>query len=439
VSTAVKWGMVSGRSKKASNKDGIRALLREARAAAPLPERIGASRRPGIFVLLFWSALAAALATWAFDLFGEGRRFGLVPVAVAALAMIVAWELLLWNPRTDARRKLLALSFFVATAFALCQTTNILWLLPLYSIAVADGVFLFGFGRGTVLAAFTLPLAFVSGYVYLPQDTRIAGATFLAGIMVPVAAFVVGICKTVVDAERSRQEARALLKELEHANAELRRQAGKVRELAISEERASIAREVHDTVGHHLTAINLQLQNAERFGEKDPERARRKVREAREATLSALAEVRRSVRALKPPALDERSGVAALAALARSFDGAGPEVSFQLEGEERALSGETELALYRATQEGLTNAAKHSRARRVSVRLAFEPQETRLVVADDGDGVPEGRPGGGFGLAALRERVEALGGTLAVENRPEGGIALEVVLPIEAPKGPEAG
>ena len=404
-----------------------------------MPQSIGASRRPGIFVILFWSALAAALATWAFDLFGEGRRFGLVPVSVTAVVVIMAWLLLPWDPRTDAHRKLLAISFFVAAAFALCQMTNILWLLPLYSIAVANGVFVFGFGRGTILGAVTLPLAFASGYIYLPQDVRFAGAAFLAGIMVPVAAFVVGICKTVVDAERSRQEARTLLRELEEANAELKRQAGKVRELAISEERARIAREVHDSVGHHLTAINLQLQNAERFGERDPERSRQKVREARESTLSALAEVRRSVRALKPTALEERSGVAALAALVRSFDGAGPDVSFELEGEERMLSEEMELALYRATQEALTNAAKHSSARRVSVRLAFEPEETRLVVADDGVGVPKGRPEGGFGLAALRERVEALGGTLAAGNRTEGGFVLEIVIPIQAPKGPEAG
>jgi signal transduction histidine kinase len=431
--------MVSGGSKKVSNKDRIRAWLRDARAAAPLPERIGASRRPGIFVLLFWSALAAALATWAFDLFGEGRRFGLVPVSVAAVILIVSWLLLPWDPRTDARRKLLALSFFVAAAFALCQATNILWSLPLYSIAVADGVFLFGFGRGTVLAAATPPLAFVSGYVYLSQDVRFAGSAFLAGLMVPVAAFVVGICKAVLDAEQSRGEARALLRELEEANAELKRQAAKAKELAISEERARIAREVHDSVGHHLTAINLQLQNAERFGGKDPERSRQKVREARESTLSALAEVRRSVRALKPPALEERSGVAALAALARSFDGAGPDVSFELVGQEKLLSEEAELALYRATQEGLTNAAKHSSARRVRVRVAFEPEETRLVVADDGEGAPEGMPGVGFGLAALRERIEALGGTLAAGNRPEGGFALEIVLPIEARTGTGTG
>src|SRR5215217_2815430 len=421
--------MASEAHKTAPNRDRIWAWLREARALAPLPESIGASPRPGIFVLLFWSALAAALATWAFDLFGEGRRVGLVPVSVAAVVLIVAWLLLPWAPRTDARRKLLSLSFFVAAVFALCQMTNILWSLPLYSIAVADGVFLFGLGRGTFLAVATLPLAFASGYIYLPQDARFAGAAFLAGTMVPVAAFVVGICKALLDAEQSRREARTLLRELEEANAELKRQAAKAKELAISEERARIAREVHDSVGHHLTAINLQLQNAERFGQMDPERGRQKIQEARESTLQALAEVRRSVRALKPPALEERSGVAALAALAHAFDGAGPDVSFDLEGEKGTLSEETGLVLYRATQEGLTNAARHSRARRVRVKLAFEPEELRLAVVNDGEGGLEGAMRGGFGLAALRERVEALGGKMAAGNRPEGGFALRIALP----------
>jgi signal transduction histidine kinase len=254
-------------------------------------------------------------------------------------------------------------------------------------------------------------------------------AAFLAGIMVPVAAFVLGICKALVDSEQNREEARRLLAELDRANAELRRRASTVRALAIAEERARMAREVHDSVGHHLTAIHLQLQNAERFGDRDPGRAWSKVRAAREATQAALAEVRRSVRSLKPPALDERSGVAALLGLARSFHGAGPAVSFDVEGEEQVLPEEAELVLYRATQEGLTNAAKHSRANRVRVRLTFAPEATRLVVADDGAGARDGTAADGFGLAALGERVAALGGTLVTGNRPEGGFALRIELP----------
>ena len=439
MTTAVKWGMASGAQRTDPNGNRVRAWLREVRSAIDFSQIPGTPRRPGIFVLLFWSAVAVALLTWTFDFFGEGRRFGIVPVLAATVVLIAAWLALPWDPRTGGRRKILALAFFVAAAFAFCQTTSVIWSWPLYSIAVADGVFLFGFGRGAVLAIVTLPLAFVGGYVYLSQEARFPGSLFLAGTMVPVAAFVVGICKAVVDAQQSRRQARALLVELEHANAELRRQSGKVKELAISEERARIAREVHDSVGHHLTAINLQLQNAERFGQKNPERASEKVREARESTLSALAEVRRSVRALKPPALEERSGVAALAALARSFDGAGPEVSFELEGEEGPLSEETGLVLYRATQEGLTNAARHSRARRVRVKLAFEPEELRLAIVDDGEGALEGAMRGGFGLAALRERVEALGGNMAAGNRPEGGFALRIALPRDHSTDQEAG
>jgi signal transduction histidine kinase len=153
------------------------------------------------------------------------------------------------------------------------------------------------------------------------------------------------------------------------------------------------------------------------------------VRDARQATLSALAEVRRSVRALKPPGLEERSGVAAIAALARSFDGLGPDVAFQVEGSDHRLSEDVELVLYRTTQEGLTNAAKHSQARRVRVALTIGTDDTRLTITDDGVGVDERAAEHGFGLVALRERVEAVGGTLTAENHSEGGFALQVVVP----------
>jgi hypothetical protein len=119
---AIKWGMASGARKTTSRRrDPILSRLREARMATPTPEY--APRRPGIFVLLFWSALAAALATWAFDLFGDGQRFGVLPVPVTAIALEISWLLLPWDPRTGTRRKALALSFFAAT-FALSQTTG---------------------------------------------------------------------------------------------------------------------------------------------------------------------------------------------------------------------------------------------------------------------------------------------------------------------------
>ena len=141
--------------------------------------------------------------------------------------------------------------------------------------------------------------------------------------------------------------------------------------------------------------------------------------------------MRRSVRALKPPAL-EGDCAGALAALARSFDGAGPEVRFAVDGEERELPEGVTLALYRALQEGLTNASRHSNANLVRATLSFEAERVGLTVVDDGTGTPDGpreAADGGFGLVALRERAEGLGGVARFGGAEAGGFVLEMELP----------
>jgi signal transduction histidine kinase len=388
----------------------------------------GDQRRPAIFALLFWMLVGSAIVAWVLDSNGDWRRAGALPFVLTTAALVTTWGLIPWDAAASWRRKL-AVPAFLAASLAFGSVTFFLWGLALYPITVANAVFAFGFGRGIAFAVAAMPLFWASVYLVAPDDLGVAGTTFLTAITAPMAVFMLGICKVVRDAERGREEVQVLLGDLAAANAELRRQAERTKALAIAEERARVAREVHDSLGHHLTAINLQLQNAERFAPRDPERSLDKVREARASTLAALAEVWRSVRALKPAALDELGGAGAIAALACSFDGAGPSVSFRVEGTERPLPAETELALYRVAQEGLTNAARHAGARRVDVRLAFNSETATLVVADDGDGVCSDSPGDGFGLAALRDRVESLGGTLAAGNRPGGGFMLEAVVP----------
>ena len=163
--------------------------------------------------------------------------------------------------------------------------------------------------------------------------------------------------------------------------------------------------------------------------DRDPNRAKAEVDKAKALASEALREVRRSVRALKPLAVEERTGAGALRALIRGFEGTGPAVSFDVTGEERELPPETELVLYRALQEGLTNALRHSDARRVHVALAFDNGGVRITVSDDGDGVPAERPPG-FGLSGLKERAASLGGEARAGNAPDGGFALEVELPV---------
>ena len=422
-------------------------LLRWGRSSFRLPRRLEWAfpefpeevRRPGIFALLFWGALAMPFVSWGVAwYFSAGRPVGLVLAMLAACALTALWLLLPWDPRTSLRRKLAAPAF-LAGVFVMGRIlpgSTVLF----YPIAFANGVFLFGFRRGIAYAAATLAVIFVDGalamWLVLSSPTSWGVVTInsllIVAVYAAVAVFVIGICMSIVEANRRREETNALLGELESAHAELKEYAARVRVLAVSEERIRMAREIHDGLGHYLTAVNLRLEHARRSRSRRPEEAWEEVGEAKGLVSSALSEMRRAVRALKPLDLEERSGAGALNALARSFEGTGREVSFRVEGSELALSEGTELTLYRAMQEGLTNALKHSSARRVFATLTFEEGNATLMIADDGEGAPNGAPEEGFGLRALRERVEELGGTLEAGTAPgEEGFVLRVRLPAD--------
>jgi signal transduction histidine kinase len=146
-----------------------------------------------------------------------------------------------------------------------------------------------------------------------------------------------------------------------------------------------------------------------------------------------LDEVRRSVRMLRadPPPLELR---AALADLVRAADGAappgaagGPPVSLAVEGDEDGYDELALSALYRAAQEGITNARRHARASHVSVSVALGDAGARLVVTDDGRGFPPGREG--FGLLGMRERVQLAGGRVELESAQGSGTRITVTVP----------
>jgi signal transduction histidine kinase len=230
-----------------------------------------------------------------------------------------------------------------------------------------------------------------------------------------------------------KAQAEGLLRDLQAANDELAATREREKELAVAEERVRLARDIHDGLGHHLTVLNIQLQAAAKLIGRDAERAAAAIATCRDEAQAALDEVRRSVATMRRSPLDGRLLEQALAELVRDFDRGSPlEAGFEQYGDSAPLAPAAAMTLYRAAQEGLTNAQKHAAARRVAVTLAFEETEVRLAVRDDGmqDGSNIGA--GGFGLAGLRERAEQLGGALRAERQAGGGFLLELVLPIKA-------
>ncbi|WP_369244768.1 sensor histidine kinase [Streptomyces sp. R41] len=207
--------------------------------------------------------------------------------------------------------------------------------------------------------------------------------------------------------------------------------------LRATEERLRIARELHDVIGHNISMINVQAGAALHRLKKDPAQAeealgaikassRETLRELR-ATLGVLRQVDEEAPTAPPPGLARTDELVASAKLA------GLLVRIERTGAERSLPAPVDLAAYRIVQESLTNAAKHSGAGRVTIRLAHADGELTLAVEDDGEGAatrPAGS-GGGSGITGMKERARALGGELAAGPRPEGGFAVRARLPYE--------
>ncbi len=214
--------------------------------------------------------------------------------------------------------------------------------------------------------------------------------------------------------------------ELALANRKLSEYAAQATELATVKERNRLARELHDSLGHYLTVIHVQLQAAESQLGRDADRARQALATAMRLTHDGLEDVRRSVAALRASPMDRGSLSDAIATLVSELLSSGIEARLSVHGVPRPLSPAVELALFRAAQEALTNVHKHARARHAEVTLDYGPGSVSLRVADDGRGAPVDH-GLGFGLLGVRERVALVGGELTIKRAP--GFVLTFTIP----------
>lgn len=224
----------------------------------------------------------------------------------------------------------------------------------------------------------------------------------------------------------SEREARMALAA---ANQQLREHAAQVKELATTEERNRLAREIHDSLGHYLTVVNVQIEAARAILAQDRPRALSHLAQAQTLTQEGLAEVRRSVAALRAAPAASLPLAEALAKLIEQWSAAEVTVALIVTGAACPLTPQAELTLYRAAQEALTNAGKHAQAARIHLTLDYSDDQTvRLKIEDDGRGSADSQ--GGFGLLGVRERVQLLGGTTRVRTASGQGFTLEVELPV---------
>ncbi|MEO3779573.1 sensor histidine kinase [Micromonospora sp. B11E3] len=214
-----------------------------------------------------------------------------------------------------------------------------------------------------------------------------------------------------------------------------RARADEARRLADAE-RLRVAREVHDVVGHGLAAIHMRAEIALHLLAKRPEQAEAALAAISRTSKEALDELRVTLTVVRRDGgAEERApapGLAQLPQLRERLAGAGVPVTVEVDGEPRALPVAVDLAAYRVVQEALTNVLRHAGPASAAVRLRYAPTEVAVEVTDTGraPAAPPARPGG-FGLAGMRERVTALGGSFAAGPAPGGGFRVYATLPVE--------
>jgi signal transduction histidine kinase len=313
------------------------------------------------------------------------------------------------------------------------------WLLPMATLGVAASMYSL-----RVIAYLGSAIWLISSLVML-WLMRGQGALALSNSQVqllPAFIFVLVFSVVLRDHREQRVRAEALVAQLEEAHRQLRAHANEVEELAIARERNRMAREIHDTLGHYLTILAVQLETALKLEERGDARLHGELAEARQAAAECLTEVRRSVAALRPADPTARSFDEALGRLVAAFEATLPatEITLDVEGPVQTLETELRIALYRCVQESLTNVRKHAQATKVLVRVRVDDRQVELTVLDNGSGSLSRTDGHepGVGLLGITERIALLGGVATAQAESDRGWRVEVRVPLPQVAGPDA-
>lgn len=270
-----------------------------------------------------------------------------------------------------------------------------------------------------VMVVIVLPIGFYSTW---------GTALMNGGIITTAIAFVVMFTQLRLNEREARIKAEELAHQLEFANRQLTEYASQAEELAATQERNRLAREIHDNLGHYLTIVNVQIEAAKVTCQTDQSRALDALNKAQELAKKGLTSVRESVAALRVSPVEDRSIDEAIEELIKESQAVGIQTEFKIVGESKPVESKSALALYRIVQEGLTNVRKHSKASHVDVELDFSQMDTiRLMLQDDGIGAAN--TDGGFGLIGIRERAQLLGGEFNLQTQPGKGFQIDVTLP----------
>jgi signal transduction histidine kinase len=360
--------------------------------------------------------VAVALVAAAAEV-GQAFAYDRSPPPVAVGLALVAGAVLVWRRREPLVTLGVSLGAVCGVAIAGVSPAGLAPLVALYTVATRCE-------RRVSLAALalTIPVSVVAALTD-PTHDRIGDPIF--AVVCSVAAWGIGAYV------QTRREYR---RELQRRAALLERESEQLARIAAHEERASIARELHDIVAHSVSVMLVGVRGARDVLRSDPDVADATLGKVETSAEQSLAELRRILALLRARADGAESrpqpSFAQLDQLVAEYRDAGLPVSLERIGTQRPLPGGFELSVYRIVQEALTNVLKHAHPRRVVVTLAFRDSRLDLEVIDDGSPQRQDAVVPGHGLVGMRERVALLGGELETGRRAGGGFRVAAQLPV---------
>ena len=373
-----------------------------------------------VFALLALTAVRAVA--------DDSPQAGLVVAAAAICAVVYAAGPVLPGVRRSRRNALVWLSVLVAAwVVVLVLSADAVWLaFPLYFVELHLAP-----RRAGLVAVVVTAVAAIVGFS-AHQGTFSIAIAIGPALGAAVAVAVVWGYQALY---RESEQRRRLIEELTATRADL---ATAEHAAGVAAERERLAREIHDTLAQGLSSIQLLLHAAGRSLPDNPQNTAEYVERARQSAADNLAEARRFVAALAPPSLEGATLAGALERLCATT-GARHQLDarFRLTGSVVPLPTALEVALLRVAQSALANVVRHADATAAEVTLCYSGDHVVVTIVDDGRGfdpnqLPDRTPdGGGFGLPAMRSRLQELGGTLTVRSVPGHGATVAAELPLD--------
>ena len=311
-----------------------------------------------------------------------------------------------------------------------------LHILPtLYLIVVMRSCFLFESVGRWVVTGLVFILFLGNQYQYIEQnigrampDTPVEQAHFMMHIAAETLVFGLGIFLVLQLTNRILSE-REMKKELTAANEQLKEYSQKIEQLATEQERNRIARDIHDSLGHALTSLNIQMQTAVKLWDKEPAQAHYFLTQAQSLGKTAMQEVRKSVSTLREDAKEEKPLETRIETLVNDYrKGTGLSICTNIY-RCGSVSKPVAKTIYRIVQESLTNIFKYAEATQVYINLRTTSEELNLTVKDDGKGFDLEQNSSGFGIRGMQERVATVNGQFQLTTSPGKGCCIEVKIP----------